>query len=222
MLRVKTRIRSVFVSFSSEEYILHLYNSRQITALMIENTFTSAPDVLKKLPGIIGHLTFLVTQKWYSAQKVSHMPTTLPILMLSGTHDTVIPSSHMEKLWEVASTRNPPAKLRSGTAPEYIPPQNDMFRHFPYGQHSEFYLSPSLYIFFNQSDSQIQPSINLGIGRQFFDFWLRFSIPLRQLLSDVISVHFRSFFFCYSDAGKLQIPTSTTSECDFTNLDIYT
>jgi len=114
---------------------------------MIENTFTSAPDVLKKLPGIIGHLTFLVTQKWYSAQKVSHMPTTLPILMLSGSRDTVIPSSHMAKLWEVASTRNPSSKLRSGTVPEYIPPQNDMFQEFPYGRHSEFCLSPSLYFF---------------------------------------------------------------------------
>jgi hypothetical protein len=147
MLRVKTQIRSAFVSFSSEEYILHLYNFRQITALMIENTFTSVPDVLKKLPGIIGHLTFLVTQKWYSAQKISHMPTTLPILMLSGICDTVIPPSHMAKLWEVASTRNPPSRLRSGTVPEYIPPQNDIFQDFSYGQHSEFCLSPSLYFF---------------------------------------------------------------------------
>jgi alpha-beta hydrolase superfamily lysophospholipase len=148
MLRVKTRIRSAFVSFSSEEYILHLYNFRQITALMIENTFTSAPDVLKKHPGIIGYLTFLVTQKWYSARKISHMPTTLPILMLSGLDDTVIPSSHMAKLWEIASTRNSPPKLRNGTVPEYIPPQNDMFQDFPYGQHSEFCLSSSLYIYF--------------------------------------------------------------------------
>jgi hypothetical protein len=67
--------------------------------------------------------------------------------MLSGLDDTVIPSSHMAELWEVASTRNPPRRLRSRTAPEYIPPQNDMFQEFPYGQHSEFCLSPFLYIF---------------------------------------------------------------------------
>lgn len=146
---------------------------------MIENTFTSAPDVLKKLPGIISHLTFLVTQKWYSAQKVSRMPTTLPILMLSGTRDTVIPSSYMAKLWEVASTRNPSLKLRSGTVPEYIPPQNDMFQDFPYGEHSEC-VSPSLY-FFYQLDSQIQPSTNLDIGRQCFNSWTRFLIILRHL-----------------------------------------
>lgn len=150
---------------------------------MIENTFTSAPDVLKKYPGIIGHLTFLVTQKWYSAQKVSRMPTTLPILMLSGTRDNVIPSSHMAKLWEVASTRNPSLRLWSRTKPEYIPPQNDVFQDFPYGEHSESCLSPSRF-FFYQLDSQIQPSINLGTGRQSFNFWTRFSVTLRSLLSD--------------------------------------
>jgi len=116
---------------------------------MLENTFTSAPDVLKKIPGIIGHLTFLVTQKWYSARKISRMPTTLPILMLSGLSDQVIPPSHMAKLWEVASTRSPPQKPKSGPMPEYIPPQNDMFKSFPYGEHSKLCLLPSLFLFIN-------------------------------------------------------------------------
>jgi len=111
-------------------------NPDKIAALMIENTFTSAPDVLKKFPGIIGHLTFLVTQKWHSAHKVSRMPPTLPILMLSGLEDTVIPPSHMETLWEVASTRNPPRKRGRGPEPEYIPPQKDKFKTFGYGEHN--------------------------------------------------------------------------------------
>jgi hypothetical protein len=121
------------------KYNLHDF---EIAALMVENTFTSAPDVLKKIPGVIGHLTFLVTQKWWSAHKVSHMPPTLPILMLSGLQDTVIPSSHMAKLWEVASTRNPPKKRRQGPEPEYILPKKDMFKAFQYGEHSESLFTP--------------------------------------------------------------------------------
>ena len=142
---------------------------------MVENTFTSAPDVLKKIGGIIGHLTFLVTQKWWSADKVSRMPPTLPILMLSGLQDTVIPSSHMAKLWELASTRNPPAKRPRGAEPEYIPPQKDVFKTFPYGQHSESCLPPSPYVSY-QFEPQIQLSTKVIIGQQFFNFWIRFSM----------------------------------------------
>lgn len=111
-------------------------NPDKISALMVENTFTSAPDVIKGFPGIIRYLAFLVTQKWYSANKVSRMPPTLPILMLSGTADQVIPPSHMAKLWKVASTRNPALKRRSGAVPEYTPPQNDVFQAFRYGEHN--------------------------------------------------------------------------------------
>ena len=148
-LRVKIRIRSFLVCLL---YTSHSCNFRQITALMIENTFSSIPDVVRKHPGILRHLTFLVTQKWYSANKISRMPTTLPILMLSGMNDEVILPSHMWDLWDAARNRNFRRRGWWGPMPEYIPPKDDVFKELPYGEHSEFCLSPSLYIYINSLD----------------------------------------------------------------------
>ncbi|KAF8150239.1 Alpha/Beta hydrolase protein [Crassisporium funariophilum] len=79
-------------------------NPHLIRALIFENTFTSMPDLIKSLP-IIGHLSFLCTQRWESAQKVARMPRGLPMLMLSGVADEVIPEEHMRRLWEIALAR---------------------------------------------------------------------------------------------------------------------
>ena len=113
----------------------------QIAALIIENTFTSIPDLVKCLP-VIRYVSFLCTQKWRSASKVAQLPTTLPILMLSGLADEVIPSSHMEALWNVASSRSKPPKKRAKPSEdeEYKPPQKDVFKTFTLGSHSRSFL----------------------------------------------------------------------------------
>ncbi|KDR71367.1 hypothetical protein GALMADRAFT_127204 [Galerina marginata CBS 339.88] len=114
-------------------------NSSKVAALIIENTFTSIPDIVKGWP-VIRHFSFLCTQKWKSASKVSQLPTTLPILMLSGLADQVIPCSHMKALWDVASTRSQPKKKKKGKSEdveeEYKPPQNDIFKSFNRGRHN--------------------------------------------------------------------------------------
>ncbi|KAF8972359.1 Alpha/Beta hydrolase protein [Flammula alnicola] len=112
-------------------------NADKISALIVENTFTSIPDLVKGWP-VICHFSFLCTQKWKSGSKVACLPTALPILMLSGLSDEVIPPQHMQNLWEIACRRNQPKQVKSkGDSPtEYIPPAKDAFKTFSFGSHN--------------------------------------------------------------------------------------
>ncbi|KAF7337151.1 Hydrolase-4 domain-containing protein [Mycena venus] len=99
-------------------------NPSAIQALIVENTFQSLPRVVRDWP-LIGTFSFLCFQKWDSASKLPRIPTTTPILMLSGTQDEVVPRKHMEALWEIASKRG------DGTA------SHDRFAAFTEGHHAD-------------------------------------------------------------------------------------
>lgn len=64
---------------------------------------------------------------------MARIPPTIPILMLSGLADEVIPCELMQKLWDIASTRGK-KKSKKGA---YVPPQKDIFKTFEYGRHSK-------------------------------------------------------------------------------------
>lgn len=86
-------------------YNTNVHNgTSQVSALIVENTFTSIPDIVKGIP-VLRHISCLCTQRWNSASKVARLPASLPILMLSGLIDQVVPPSHMQKLWKVAESR---------------------------------------------------------------------------------------------------------------------
>jgi hypothetical protein len=100
----------------------------KINALIVENTFTSLPDVVRGWP-IIGIFSFICLQKWNSASKLPRIPQTLPILMLSGDMDQVVPRKHMHTLWEIATKRD------GGNNEQSDPPSKDLFISFGYGSH---------------------------------------------------------------------------------------
>ncbi|KAJ7876874.1 Alpha/Beta hydrolase protein [Mycena olivaceomarginata] len=102
-------------------------NPSTVTALIIENTFTSLSDVVRGLP-LLGYFWFLCTQKWESAAKMRLIPATTPILMLSGTRDEVVPKKHMEGLWTVAQRRGEDL--------------HDKFESFPGGFHCDTLACP--------------------------------------------------------------------------------
>jgi pimeloyl-ACP methyl ester carboxylesterase len=79
-------------------------NSSQISALIVENTFLSIPEVAKEMP-IVRHLTWVIHQRWDSAQRVAQIPRSLPIFMISGSKDEVVPANHMAELWDIAQRR---------------------------------------------------------------------------------------------------------------------
>ncbi|KAG5727726.1 Protein bem46 [Termitomyces sp. T112] len=84
-------------------------NPSHVAAVMVSNTFTSIPDIVRTWP-IIGPLSFICTQEWRSIDKLRLIPTTTPILMVSGRRDDVVPVQLMDKLWQAAQKRGIPRK----------------------------------------------------------------------------------------------------------------
>ncbi|KAG1736683.1 Alpha/Beta hydrolase protein [Suillus paluster] len=80
-------------------------NPSKITALILENTFTNLPRLVPQALPLLGPLSFLCHQKWDSASKIPLIPRTMPILMLSGVLDEVVPREHMQELWQIVSRR---------------------------------------------------------------------------------------------------------------------
>jgi len=107
-------------------------NPSKINALIVENTFTSLPGVVRGWP-VIGIFSFICLQKWNSASKLPRIPKTLPILMLSGDRDEVVPRKHMHTLWEIATKRGGNGK--SSNKQSDVPPSKDVFKSFKYGSH---------------------------------------------------------------------------------------
>ncbi|KAF8699469.1 hypothetical protein AX14_000929 [Amanita brunnescens Koide BX004] len=109
-------------------------NPTKISALIIENTFTSLPDIVHGWP-IIGMISFLCHQRWNSAAKIVRIPPTLPILMISGRRDEVVPPKHMNKLHQLALLRGRPTKKSKQNEPIEDPSQYTVFSAFPGGTH---------------------------------------------------------------------------------------
>ncbi|KAK7052478.1 protein bem46 [Favolaschia claudopus] len=80
-------------------------NPSKITALILENTFTSLPSLVPHALPILGPFSFLCHQKWDSASKIPLIPATTPILLLSGVADELVPKEHMRALWEAVARR---------------------------------------------------------------------------------------------------------------------
>ncbi|KIM88257.1 hypothetical protein PILCRDRAFT_814166 [Piloderma croceum F 1598] len=109
-------------------------NPSKINALIVMNTFTSLPDVIRGWP-IIGIFSFICHQRWNSASKLPRIPKALPILMLSGDMDQVVPRKHMHTLWEIATKRGEDDK--GSNEHSDVPPSKDVFKSFMYGSHAD-------------------------------------------------------------------------------------
>ncbi|KAH8831418.1 Alpha/Beta hydrolase protein [Flagelloscypha sp. PMI_526] len=132
-------------------------NSDKVAALIVENTFLSLPDVVKDWP-YIGTFSFLCHQKWNSARTISKIPPSLPILMLSGKRDEVVPHKHMDGLRDIASKRGTsnssswvwlkrlPSSLSLAssstetTVEASTSAPNDVFHSFPEGFHANTFM----------------------------------------------------------------------------------
>ncbi|GBE84487.1 alpha/beta-hydrolase [Sparassis latifolia] len=90
-------------------------NPHVIRALILENTFLSLPRLVPNTFPILGPLSFLCHQKWDSASMAPLIPAETPMLMLSGTHDEVVPPEHMRLLWEIVQQRIPGGRRADGT-----------------------------------------------------------------------------------------------------------
>ncbi|KAF8906713.1 BEM46 family protein [Mucidula mucida] len=102
-------------------------NPTKIAALIVENTFTSLPELVPHVLPLLSSFTFLCHQKWDSGSKASRLPSSLPVLLLSGSADTLVPPTHMQILRDRF-------KLRGKEAEEQT-----QFEEFPGGGHSTYY-----------------------------------------------------------------------------------
>ncbi|KXN81197.1 Protein bem46, partial [Leucoagaricus sp. SymC.cos] len=138
-------------------------NPEKIKGLILENTFTSIPDVVHAWP-IIGPFSFACTQRWNSASKLPKIPSSLPILFCSGRNDGVVPPVHMDNLWKIAQERGKIALSRGrsgGTGreedgdddgrtgeveevlmEEWDPPGGDVFQSYTRGGHVDTCTQP--------------------------------------------------------------------------------
>ncbi|KAF5355396.1 hypothetical protein D9757_012540 [Collybiopsis confluens] len=91
-------------------------NPDKISGLILENTFLSIPLVAKEIP-YIRHFRLFIHQKWESYKRITKIPKSVAILMLSGKDDELVPESHMLKLWELASTRGENKKSTDDKSP---------------------------------------------------------------------------------------------------------
>lgn len=126
-------------------------NPSRIAAIIVSNTFTSIPDIVRTWP-IIGPFSFICSQKWRSKDKLRLIPTRTPILMISGRQDEIIPAKLMDQLWQAAqkrgTRRNPlirwpmlcRAKDDSEPALEVLP-EHDEFVAVENESHSKLYIN---------------------------------------------------------------------------------
>ncbi|KAH6872025.1 Alpha/Beta hydrolase protein [Coprinopsis sp. MPI-PUGE-AT-0042] len=80
-------------------------NPTKISALILENTFTSLPALIPHAMPALSSVSFLCHQKWESINKIPLIPAATPILMLSGMLDEIVPKEHMRALWEAVTKR---------------------------------------------------------------------------------------------------------------------
>ncbi|KAG6832652.1 hypothetical protein H0H87_001025 [Tephrocybe sp. NHM501043] len=122
-------------------------NPSLVSAVVVSNTFTSVPDIVRTWP-IIGNFSFICSQKWRSIDKLRFIPIDTPILMISGRQDEVIPAQLMDRLWQAAQIRGMPKSsfhwpsmpcgpqtLDIEPPPEVVP-KNDVFYSLEMGTHN--------------------------------------------------------------------------------------
>jgi len=80
-------------------------NPQAIAALIVENTFMSLPRLIPSAMPWIGPFSFLCHQKWESYLKAPKLPQDMPVLMLGGARDDVVPRSQMQELWTIIRNR---------------------------------------------------------------------------------------------------------------------
>jgi len=77
-------------------------NTTKVHALIVENTFLSLPKMVRAILPVLSPFSVFCSQKWDSEKAITRIPQTVPILMLSGKADEVVPAAHMERLCEIA------------------------------------------------------------------------------------------------------------------------
>ncbi|EFP75690.2 uncharacterized protein PGTG_01021 [Puccinia graminis f. sp. tritici CRL 75-36-700-3] len=83
-------------------------NKGKITGVILENTFANLRKLIPVVMPIIGPLSFLCHQTWYSDQRMTQISDgsdSPAFLFLSGTKDDLIPTSHFRILYDLCPSK---------------------------------------------------------------------------------------------------------------------
>lgn len=70
-----------------------------IKGVILENTFTSLPQVVPNLFPFLSPIQILVSEKWRSIEAIPNVSSSVPFLFLSGSNDELVPPLHMKQLY---------------------------------------------------------------------------------------------------------------------------
>ncbi|KAH9896509.1 alpha/beta-hydrolase [Cubamyces lactineus] len=124
-------------------------NTHAVRALILENTFLSLPRLVPSALPVLGPFAFLCHQKWDSASKVPSIPAEIPMLLLSGVRDEVVPREHMQELWKLVQQRAPggrrpsdrpqgeEADVKEAESSKQAIVSHSRFVEFPRGTHND-------------------------------------------------------------------------------------
>jgi len=79
-------------------------NPEKVRALVVENTFTSIPDMVEVVFPFLRWFKSLCTNPWFSVKRVPELR--MPTLFISGLRDELVPASQMKKLYEACGSNN--------------------------------------------------------------------------------------------------------------------
>lgn len=100
-------------------------NPEHLAALVVENSFTSVPDMVDIVLPFLRYFKFLSRNQWSSETKIASIK--MPTLLLSGRLDELVPCSMMDRLYAAAGSESK----------EFVP--------FPQGRHMETWAADGYY-----------------------------------------------------------------------------
>ncbi|ELU36807.1 alpha/beta hydrolase family domain-containing protein [Rhizoctonia solani AG-1 IA] len=118
-------------------------NAKSIAALIVENTFMTLPSLIPTVLPVAAPLAFLCHQVWDSASAARSLPKSVPVLMLSGTQDELVPPSQMRGLFDILRGAEDGPKEEETEEDKIVLQATDskrllVFKKFSNGHHSEY------------------------------------------------------------------------------------
>ncbi|TPX43842.1 hypothetical protein SeMB42_g04563 [Synchytrium endobioticum] len=143
---------------------IHLASAdpERVHGLVVENTFLSLPRLIPHIMPVVARFSFLCHQIWPSYKAITAVPRTIPILMLSGLQDELVPASHMHALARICrayredasvdieaiadSTRTDKEKTNASAAQELVKDQVGVrFVGLRNGRHNDTCIQPGYF-----------------------------------------------------------------------------
>ncbi|KAJ1305187.1 hypothetical protein OPQ81_000218 [Rhizoctonia solani] len=123
-------------------------NASSITALIVENTFMTLPSLIPTVLPVAAPLAFLCHQVWDSASAARKLPKSVPVLLLSGSQDELVPPSQMRGLFDILrGAEGEPSKEETEQEKIVLQAAENkrllVFKRFSNGQHNDTCIQPT-------------------------------------------------------------------------------